>query len=331
LRVLVVTNLYLSGNGNWVAEQVRSLRSEGVEVDVLFFDTRRTRLYYATKLAAISRAIGGVRYDVIHTHHTYTMLMVELVRMLSRRRVPVVLTSHEPEILDRQGRTRTWHPTSRLRHSLGLKRFAAKRADFVVFVARQLAQELGFEGRYAVIPCGVDLEKFRPLDRSLCRQRIGVPGNAMVVFFPADPRNMRKRFSLAREAFLALQERIGDAMIITGGGISADEMPHYYNAADVVLQTSFCEASPTVVKEALACEVPVVSTDAGDARDVMEGIPNCAVCGEDSNELAVRLLAARGRRATRARDRLLAMGLSLDEVARRIVEVYKQVGVSYTG
>jgi glycosyltransferase involved in cell wall biosynthesis len=153
----------------------------------------------------------------------------------------------------------------------------------------------------------------------------------MVVFFPADPRNIRKRFSLAHEAFLALQRRVGDAIMLTGGGISADEMPYYYNAADVVLQTSFCEASPTVVKEALACEVPVVSTDAGDVRDVMEGVPNCVVCGEDPSELAVRLLAVRGRRATGARDRLLAMGLSLDQVAQRIVEVYKEVGVSYAG
>ncbi len=325
MRVLVVTNMYLAGNGNWVAEQVRSLRSEGINVDVLFFDTKRTRAYYVIALPTVFRAVKSGRYDVIHTHHTYTLLMVLLARALSATRVPVVLTNHEPEILDRQGRTRTWHPTSLLRHSLRVKKFAARRTDFVIFVANQLAERLEFEGRHVVIPCGVDLEKFRPLDRSLCRQRLGLAEDAVVVFFPANPRNARKRFSLAREAFLILEKEERNAVMLTGGSIAADDMPLYYNAADVVIQTSFCEASPTVVKEALACETPVVSTDVGDTREVIEGIANCAVCADDPANIAAHLLSARGRRAAGGRGRLIARGLSLSQVARRVIGVYEKV------
>lgn len=324
MRVLVVTNMFLSGNGNWVAEQVRSLQAEGLEVDVIFFDTKRTRLFYAMTLPKIINAMQSRKYDIVHTHHTYTMLQLEIARKLTRTHVPVVLTNHEAEILDGQRRTRTYHPTSHLRHSLGVKRFAANRADFVIFVARQLASVLAFPGRHEVIPCGVDLEKFRPLDRGECRRRLGVREDAMVIFFPANPRNARKGFSLARQAYAIVRNRIPQALMVTGGDISADEMPYYYNAGDVVLQTSLCEASPTIVKEALACEIPVISTDAGDTSEVLDGLAHCAICPEDAEAIAGQILAHYGRRPVGGRELLRRKQLALEQVARRITAVYER-------
>ena len=324
MRVLVVTNMFLSGNGNWVAEQVRSLQAEGLEVDVIFFDTKRTRLFYGMTLPRIINAIRSGKYDLVHTHHTYTMLLLEVARKLARTRVPVVLTNHEAEILDRDGRTLTWHPTSHLRHSLGVKKFAASRADFVIFVAHQLASALAFNGRHDIIPCGVDLEKFRPMDHGECRRRLGVPEEAMVIFFPASPRNARKRFSLAEQAYAIVRSEIPQALMLTGGGISADEMPYYYNAADVVLQTSFCEASPTIVKEALACEVSVISTDAGDTREVLDGLAHCAICPEDAESIAAQILALSGCRPVGSRELLRRKQLALEQVAQRIASVYQQ-------
>jgi glycosyltransferase involved in cell wall biosynthesis len=325
MRVLVVTSLYLSGNGNWVAEQVRSLRDLGAQVDVVFFDTKQTRWNYALSIPGIVRRIRSRRYDIVHTHHTYTLFDVLIARSLSGARIPVILTNHEGEILDRDGRTLSWHPSSHLRNWLGVKRYAAQRADFVIFVAQDLATALRFDGRHAVIPCGVDLGKYRPLDRYECRKHLGVPENTMVVFFPANPRNQRKRFALAQDALAHVRREVDGAFMLTGGGIAADEMPYYYNAADVVLQTSYYEASPTVVKEALGCEVPVVSTDVGDSRELIDGVEWCAICKEDPEELARYLLAAQGRRPQGARRRLLDRELDLAQVARRIMRVYEQV------
>lgn len=325
MRVLVVTSLYLSGHGNWVAEQVRSLRDLGLHVDVLFFDTKRSRLNYVLSIPAIVRALRSRQYDILHTHHTYTFLDVLIARALARIWVPIVLTNHEAEILDRDGRTLSWHPSSRLRNWLGVKRYAARRADSVIFVAHNLATVMGFDGPYAVIPCGIDLGKYRPLDRNWCRKRLGIPEDAMVIFFPANPRNQRKRFSMAQEALTLVRREVDGALMLTGGGITADDMPYYYNAADVVLQTSYCEASPTIVKEALGCEVPVVSTDTGDSREVIDGVEWCAICEEDAHQLARHLLAARGRRSRNGRQRLLDRELNLSQVAKRVVDVYEQV------
>jgi glycosyltransferase involved in cell wall biosynthesis len=113
--------------------------------------------------------------------------------------------------------------------------------------------------------------------------------------------------------------------LTTGGGIDADAMPLHYNAADVVLQTSYSEASPTIVKEALACEIPVVSTDVGDTREVLTGVPYCRVCSESPHDLARAVLFAHGHRANGARQHLLSKGMSLGQVAQRLVAAYDQV------
>jgi glycosyltransferase involved in cell wall biosynthesis len=253
------------------------------------------------------------------------MILIDLAKKLTGTKVPVVLTTHEPEILDRKGKTRTWHPSSHLRHSLRLKRFAANRADFVIFVFRQLATVLGIERPHEIIPCGIDLNKFRPLNRKECRRELGLPTDSLVIFFPAHPRRKVKHFELARQAYELVRREFPDALLVTAGDIHLDQMPIYYNAADVMLQTSVYEASPSAVKEALACELPIVSTDAGDTKEVLQDIPHCWICSEDAKEIAIRVLDAKGHRAHGGRNRLFDEGLSLEQVARRVIGVYERV------
>ena len=329
MRVLVVTAQYpvpeRPSYGVFVAEQVRSLQASGVDVEVLFFNAKRNRLNYALSFPRIIRALASGRHDIVHTHHTYTMLLVAAARALTRRRVPVVLTNHEGEVTDPQMRTRTWHPTSRLRHSLLVKRAAARRADFLVMVSSRAAAALAVKTPHEVIPCGVDLVKFSPLSRAECRAALGIASDAVVIFFPAGPRAEGKRFQLAETTFGIVRARVPRAILLTAGNIPHDSMPLYYSAADVVLQCSYFEASPTVVKEALACEVPIVSTDSGDTREVVAGVPNCYVTGDDPEQLAAHILDCVGRRAVGGRDHLRRKGLGLEQTAQRIVRVYETI------
>ncbi len=328
MRVLIVTSMYpteTSYTGIFVAEQVRSLRAARVNVDVLSFNVGKTRLNYVLSFPRLFRAIRANGYGLVHTHHTYSFLLVDLARRLARTRVPIVLTNHEGEVFNSESRARTWHPTSWFRHSLLLKRLAARRADFVIFVSQQLASAVSGSDRQAVIPCGIDLDKFKPLDRLQCRKILGLPPDHVVIFFPASPTAKGKWFALAKAAYEIVRKRFPGSLLLTGGSIPYDSMPVYYNAADVVLQSSFYEASPTVVKESLACEIPLVSTDSGDTREIVEGVSFCFVCGNDSRELAGRILECLGHRALNGRQRLLREGLSLEQVARKIIGVYERL------
>jgi teichuronic acid biosynthesis glycosyltransferase TuaC len=329
MRVLVVTSMYPTPRhpayGAFVAEQVRSLWAAGVHADVLFIDPRRTRLNYALCLRSVLARLRSARYDLVHTHHTYTVPVTHLARVLAGRRVPLVLTNHEGEALDPRPDRCPWHLTGRLRRSIALKRYAARQADFVVFVSEALSRVIATGRRHTVIPCGIDLDRFGPLDRDRCRARLGLPPRELVLFFPAGPRARGKRFDLIAAAYDLVRAARPGAVLVTGGAIPYEMMPLYYNAADVVLQSSFYEASPTIVKEALACEVPLVSTDSGDTREIVGDVPACAICPDDPGALAASALACAGRRAVGGRAQLRARGLALDQVAQRLLRVYRDL------
>ena len=146
-----------------------------------------------------------------------------------------------------------------------------------------------------------------------------------LLFFPAGPRAEGKRFALAEAAHGIVRRRFPDCLFVTAGDIPYDLMPVYYNAVDVVIQASFYEASPTVVKEALACEVPLVSTDSGDTREMVQGVARCFVCSDDPAELAQRVGECVGGRADGGRQQLFSKGLGLEQVAQRIIHVYERV------
>jgi glycosyltransferase involved in cell wall biosynthesis len=328
MRVLFLTSTYPSedapGYAPYMADQVRSLRAAGADIDLLDFNPRRTRLNYGLIVPRLIQKLLSNRHDVVHTHHTYSFLLADLARAVARSEIPVVLTNHEGEASDTDGKMRTWHPTSLLRHSLWLKRLAAKRADVTIYVSERLSNAVLVYGSHVIIPCGVDLDKFRPVERSWCREQLGIPHEAFVMFFPPDPKDKLKRFSLAEATFDIVRQHRRAGLLLTGGSIPHNAMPLYYNAADVILQSSYYEGSPTIVKEALACEVPVVSTDVGDTRDLVRGIPYCSVCRDIPEELAEHVLLCRGERAIGGRERLREKGLGLDQVAQRLIQIYRQ-------
>jgi teichuronic acid biosynthesis glycosyltransferase TuaC len=330
IRVLLFTNIYPSrqhpANGMWLLEQVRSLRQKGLEFDVVHFNPKDTRLSYLIGLRELVRHIRARRYDILHTHDAYTFYLAYFARVLAAASLPIVLTIHEQELLAGQRTSGEVSPLSLLRRSVFVRRLAASKADFVIFVYRKLLEIVSPRGPAVVIPCGVDLDRFRPLDRQSCRRQLGIPPDAVVVFSPADAHVMRKRVNLAQEAFKIFCTRVaGNAILIVGGKIPHERMPLYYNAADVVLQTSLREASPTIVKEALACEVPIVSTDAGDTRELLGPVPHCYVCEDDPDRLAHHLQMGLTREARGGQDRLRAQGLALDQVADQVIQVYHRV------
>ena len=329
-RVLLFTNVYPSrqhpANAMWLLEQVRSLRQKGIEFDVVHFNPDDTRLNYLVGLKDLIKHIRSDQYDIIHTHNTWTFYLAYVARMLTAAPLPIILTLHEQDLLSKRHKYREISLLGPLRRSIFLRRLAAAHADLAIFVSSELLEAVSPPGPAEVIPCGVDLDRFKPLDRESCRNRLEIPPDAMVVFFPASARRKRKRADLAREAFEILRARVaGTATMIVGGDIPQEQMPLYYNAANVILQTSLLEASPTIVKEALACEVPMVSTDTGDTRDMLEGIPHCFVCGDDARTLADHMQLALTHRATGGRDRIREKGLALDQVADRVIHVYSRV------
>jgi teichuronic acid biosynthesis glycosyltransferase TuaC len=309
MRVLVVTNLVPDENapqrGRWVRDQVAEVRARGVEVEEFGFPRGRSNYLPATRrLRALLRR---ERYDLVHAHYG---LAGWVARAAGAR--PLLVTFHGTEV----------------RHPIvgPLSRRLAWRADLVAAVSRALfAEEDGRPGLpevpgSAVLPCGPELGRFAPAPRTAARAALGLEPEGRYLLFPSNPTRPEKRGDRAA----ALAEATG-ATLLTGGSIEPEAMSTWMNAADAVLVTSDYEGFGMAAIEALACDVPVLSTPVGVAPYLLDGIEGCLCAPFDLDVWAAvarpHLDAEDPRVAGAARAATLAAG----PMAERVIEVYRQM------
>jgi glycosyltransferase involved in cell wall biosynthesis len=311
--------------GIFVKEQVDSLREQGVAIDVLFINGKESRLNYITSIFALSKKIRTMTYDVIHLHHTYCVFLLVIAEMFCKRKNLNVLTFHEGEVHKTQGlNIGNMDVIKRLVFSKTIKWIAIKMVNMLITVQEDLINVLNFKGKYVVIPCGVDMNLFRPLDKKWCRSKLNLSLNDKIIFFPASPGNTNKGIDVLNEAIVCLNRK--DVRLITAGHISHDDMPIYMSAADVVAQISDFEASPMVLKEAMAVNVPVVFSEVGDAQLIIRNTKGCFVCKRNKKDVVLKLkdaLLCNGN--AEGRKRIMEVGLGLSDVAKKIINVYRDL------
>jgi teichuronic acid biosynthesis glycosyltransferase TuaC len=309
VRVLVVTNFMpdeaAPQRGRWVRDQVDEVRRRGIEVDLFAFPPGRGEYVPATRrLRALLRR---ERFDLVHAHYGLAGWVARLAGA-----APLIVTFHGTDV----------------RHHLvgHLSRRLAWRADLVAGVSRALFEpEDGRPGLPAVpgsaiLPCGPDLGRFGPHSRAEARRELGLDPDGSYLFFPANPARPEKRHDRAAELATAC-----GAELLTGGSIEPERMPLWLNAADAVLVTSDYEGFGMAAVEALACDVPVLSTDVGVAPYALRGIDGCLCAPFEASTWAAvarrHLEAADPRVDGAAR----AATLSAAGMAERVIEAYRAV------
>jgi teichuronic acid biosynthesis glycosyltransferase TuaC len=306
--ILVVTAMYPhSGNegyGAFVMQQVEQLRALGHTVDVLHFPGYRSKLEYLKAAIHVFRRTRAKDYDLLHAHYGLTGLAT-----LCRNSVPLVISIHGSDGL--VGRIEPF-----------ISRFTCNRADAVIVASAGIAERIPGN----VIPCGVDLDAFSPKSRAAARQRLGLSLARKYLLFPFDPARPVKRFELAKAAVEHLKREVPELELLVVWRAENGEMPWYYSAADAMILCSRSEASPTSVKEALACNLPVVSTDVGDVRKIMRGIAGVEITEATPESLAAGLKSVLKRSTSAAFDgRTPMQRYSQRETVEAIVRVYRGV------
>jgi len=321
LRVLYVTSQWPTDAcldiAPFVQREVQSLRACGVEIDVFPYLGGVSPVRYLRAAWQLRRRLGQAPYDLVHARFGQCGLVGR-----AQWGVPLVVTFGGSDLEGApylRGLRRYRHYLLRL-----ASRLASLGADAAIVVSAHLGPLL-WKRRCHVIPAGVDLEQFRPVDRGWARAQLGWSSTGRVALFVADPANARKRFPLAREACeLAGRSHPLELVVVTGQ--PAERVALFMNAADVLILTSTNEGSPNVVKEALACDLPVVAVDSGDVRERLAGLPGCEVCAEASAPvLAAALVRTLACGDARPSLRPSVVPLEISETARRIVSVYEEV------
>jgi len=271
MRALIVTNMYPSPGrpalGAFVCDQVEALRALGAEVEVWRFEAGGVR--YARAWGQARRRFGRGEWDVVHAHFGLSALAA-----LGVRDVPRVVTLHGTDL---------HHPASG-----PVSRALLRWLDLPAAVSATLAARIpgaSTRRRVAVLPCGVDLGRFRPLPRGEARAALGLDPARRYLLLPTDPARRVKRADRAR----ALAAAAG-AELLTLGAEDPARMPLWVNAADAVCVPSEEEGFGLATLEALACDVPVLATPRGVAPLALRGVTG-TLCAEWDLEVWRRALA----------------------------------------
>jgi len=312
IRVLVLTNMYPTAAephlGCFVRDQVEDLRGLGAEVEVQAFDGRRDKRRYLAAAGTLRRTLRHGRFDLVHAHYGLSGAVAA-----AQLRTPVVTTFHGSD---------AW-----VRWQRRVSQAVARRTQPIA-VAPIVAAALGLDGRAAVIPCGVDLDLFRPGDRTEARRRLGWPEDGPCILFPAARGDRAKAANKRVDVFDAtvarVRRQIPETHAASLDGLPRHEVAMAMRAADVAVMTSVREGAPVAVKEALASGTPVVSVAVGDVPDLVRGLPGCAIAARDPDALAAAVGdALRAGGGPRLREAMEAYGRR--PIAERVLAVYRRL------
>jgi glycosyltransferase involved in cell wall biosynthesis len=298
-----------TGRRSFFDQQIASLRSRGIDCTVLEVpgeytaDSPRSLADYLLYYPQVLKH-GLDDYDVIHANNGLTAPFA-----LSQPNRPVVVTFWGSDLMS----DRTWLST--------LSRASASMADQVILPSHELSEYI--DCGYSYLPFPVDTQQFRPIDRHTARRRVGWDPDERIVLFPYDPDRPEKDYERAARI---VESADVEVTLRTVTGKSHAEMPYYLNASDAVLVTSKRESGPMIVREAAACNVPVVATDVGFIGETLADVSQSAVCRSDP-ELAGSLeLILANDRQPKARDTVA--DLDPDRFGSQLERLYRSVAES---
>lgn len=309
-----VLNIVTNDKSQFFRHQVATLEQQGVKTSTISVpgenksasvtageNERRSILNYARFVPNVIKASFGP-YDLLHANYGLTAPPA-----IVQPNLPVVLSLWGSDLMGEYG----WF-TKRV----------VPYVDAVIVMSERMAEQLDRECH--VIPHGVNRDRFTPTPQETAQSTLDWNPDHYHVLFPYPPKRPVKNFPRAKRVVEASRTQLSSPLEFhTVSGVDHSEMPTYMNAADVMLLTSRREGSPNTIKEALACNLPVVATDVGDARERLDGVTPSRVCRTD-RELVDGLVDIL-RQGERSNGREQTVELSLERMGERIRRVYEQV------
>lgn len=301
MRVLIVTNMWPSPErpalGAFVRDQVDALRrQDGVELEVFAFPPGG----YVRAAREIRRAHRGEDFDVVHAHFGLSAW----VALALGGRAPRALTLHGTDVR---------HPRSRR-----ITAAALGRMDLIAAVSEELAAAVPGEHEVRVLPCGVDTARFVPMDRREAREELGLPPEEPCLLFPADPARPGKRHDLAMDV-------ADGARLLSLGGVDPARVPLWVNAANAVVLPTEAEGFGLAALEALACDVPVLTTPVGVHPTALAGVGGTLCTPYDRGSWRALAHAHLAAADPRVAGRRSAERWSADRMAAAVVDAWREL------
>jgi teichuronic acid biosynthesis glycosyltransferase TuaC len=307
MNILQIYRGYGEDNLNPVIDnQVRSI-IRIPDANIINFIFPRGGVHYFTHLPALRRVMRTNKIDIVHAHYSFCGIVAKIAAL----EYPVIVSLMGSDVHG------SWV------YGVILRFFSKYLWKSTIVKSKQMKAKIP---NSILIPNGIDLSHYRPRDFQKSMETTGFTSDVYnIIFVAVNPESSVKNKKLALDAIMnvgsSLKKKIQLHFI---ANIGYKQMPYYFTAADVLILTSLSEGSPNVIKEAMACNCPIVSTDVGDVADNISGVEGCYVSSFDANEFAGCIHKA-VKHAGSALGRESIKHLSSNSVAKQIFRLYKGI------
>ncbi|MGB4013038.1 MAG: glycosyltransferase family 4 protein [Bacteroidales bacterium] len=315
MKILHITNNYPTVKypifGIFVKEQIDSLTDQGLKNEVFFINGReKGKLEYLKSIFKLRKFLGGKNFDVVHCHHALSGLCFFFSGQ-SKKFKSVISYQNDP--LHEQGKY--------------LYTFIRKRFNAIILKNNSPVVD---NSTVYYQPNGVNTNFFKPIPKEECIKKLKLRNDKRyILFVSSNYIREQKRYDRFLEVLEILKSKYKLNNIEELKLINTERkvVPYYFNAASLHLLTSDFEGSPNSVKEAMACNTPVVSTNVGNVEELLRGVEGSWVSNtknaEELAELAYKAL--QNNNECIGREHLIKNELDIESVAKKITSIYKKI------
>lgn len=302
--------------------QADSLDEVGVKLDV--FQIRGKGIKgYVKNIYPLRKVILKGKYDIVHAHYGFSGIVAALAKKRKNKLIVSFMGESELSYDVESGRENRL-----MAHIMPFldKLFAKYFFDWVIFKSESIHRHLNNIKHFTILPNGVNIDIFKPIDKEEARKQLNLPLDKKIVLWIGNKDRLVKGYYLADKVYNVLKREFHDVELLLIDKVDNSLLPYYYNAADVFLLTSLTEGSPNVVKEAMACNCPIVATNVGDVEWVIGNTQGCYVSDINEENLLMGLHNVLQSDyihfRTNGRERLQMLQLSSQEVADKLNKIY---------
>lgn len=314
MKILFVTNMFPDEEriffGIFVKEQIEFYaKTFEVNYEVFFIDGEKTKFNYVKSIFKINRLIAKGKFDLVHIHFGLSGMFLLFNPFL---KIPTILTLHGCDIQPSEGSNKLIQVIS--------GKVAAIANNIIVLNDNMVNILSKYHLKLTKIPCGINLKDFSP-------ERHNFQNKKMVIGFPSSRSRLVKNFIFFQKIIDCLTDKGYETEVVEFNNFTKEQVGDQLSKLDCLVMTSISEGSPQIIKEAMACNVPVISTNVGDVEFLLKDVENCFVLDFfDENLFAEKIiglikLSAVQRKST-GRSRIKQLGLEQNQIVSKLHSLY---------